>query len=68
MTRVVQPSRTDAALEAQAAAAVGLGRLFGNSPQFWLNLQAEYDVAKLSQAMRKELDRIPRSTPREVLL
>ena len=42
-----------------ARVAVRLGRLFGNSPQFWLNLQAEYDVAKLSKAMRKELDRIP---------
>ena len=42
-----------------ARVAMRLGRLFGNSPQFWLNLQAYYDVAMLSRAMRKELRRIP---------
>ncbi len=42
-----------------ARVAMRLGRLFGNNPQFWLNLQAEYDVAMLSEAMRNELDRIP---------
>jgi addiction module HigA family antidote len=41
-----------------AGLAMRLGRLFGNSPQFWLNLQAEYDVAKLSKAMRKDLEAI----------
>ncbi|TAN46385.1 MAG: addiction module antidote protein, HigA family [Rhodospirillales bacterium] len=41
-----------------AKVALKLGRLFGNSPQFWLNLQAEYDVETLSQEMRKELKRI----------
>jgi addiction module HigA family antidote len=42
-----------------ARVAMRLGRLFGNSPQFWLNLQAEFDVATLSKAMRKDLERIP---------
>lgn len=42
-----------------AQVAMRLGRLFGNSPQFWLNLQAEYDVAVLSKTMRKELEAIP---------
>ena len=35
--------------------ALRLGRLFGNAPQFWLNLQAEYDVATLGRKMQKEL-------------
>jgi len=42
-----------------APVAMRLARLFGNSPQFWLNLQAEYDVATLSLAMREELASIP---------
>ena len=42
-----------------AQVAMRLGRLFGNTPQFWLNLQAEYDVATLSKEMGKELSRIP---------
>lgn len=42
-----------------AQVAMRLGRLFGNSPQFWLNLQAEYDVSTLRKAMHKELEGIP---------
>ena len=42
-----------------AQVALRLGRLFGNAPQFWLNMQAEYDVATLSRDMRKELAKIP---------
>ncbi|PWR19600.1 HigA family addiction module antitoxin [Zavarzinia compransoris] len=38
--------------------ALRLGRLFGNSPSFWLNLQAAYDVAVLGAEMAGELDRI----------
>lgn len=38
--------------------ALKLGRLFGNSPQFWLNLQTEHDVAVLGKAMRQELRHI----------
>lgn len=28
-----------------ADTAVRLGRFFGNSPQFWLDLQSQYDIA-----------------------
>lgn len=41
-----------------AQTALRLGRLFGNAPQFWLNMQAEYDVAVLSREMRRELAKI----------
>jgi len=41
-----------------ARMAMRLARLFGNTPQFWLNLQAQYDVAILSKTMRRELERI----------
>jgi antitoxin HigA-1 len=41
-----------------ARVAMRLGKLFGNSPQFWLNLQSGHDVRTLSKTMRKELSAI----------
>lgn len=38
-----------------ANVALRLARLFGNSPGFWLNLQAAYDVAVLGAEMADEL-------------
>lgn len=38
--------------------ALRLGKLFGNSPVFWLNLQTAYDVAQSTQKLSKELTRI----------
>ena len=38
--------------------ALRLARFLGNSPEFWLNLQRDYDVATLSRAMDKELSEI----------
>jgi antitoxin HigA-1 len=37
------------------AMALRLAKLFGNSPEFWLNLQRDYDVATLSTSMGAEL-------------
>jgi addiction module HigA family antidote len=37
------------------AMALRLARFLGNSPEFWLNLQRDYDVATLSSAMGHEL-------------
>jgi addiction module HigA family antidote len=37
------------------AMALRLGRLFGNSPEFWLNLQRDYDLRTLEPKMEKEL-------------
>ena len=33
-----------------------LGAVFGNTPQFWMNLQAMYDLARA----RKKIDRLPK--------
>jgi len=41
------------------AMALRLGRLCGNGPDLWLNLQAKYDIATVTAAMSAELDRIP---------
>lgn len=38
--------------------ALRLGRLFGNSAAFWLNLQAAYDVVVLGDRLKDELARI----------
>lgn len=38
--------------------AVRLGRLFNNSPEFWLNAQRTVDLWVASQTMKKELSRI----------
>ena len=42
-----------------AETALRLSRYFGNSPQFWLNMQAHYDLEvardKFEAALRKEI-------------
>ncbi|MCW5697246.1 MAG: HigA family addiction module antidote protein [Bauldia sp.] len=40
------------------AMALRFGRLFGNSAEFWLNLQQNYDLKVLEAAMASELDAI----------
>ena len=40
-----------------ADTALRLGRYFGVSPQFWLNLQAHYDLAVEEDHLGKKLDR-----------
>ncbi|HEU4969400.1 HigA family addiction module antitoxin [Sphingomonas sp.] len=36
-----------------------LGKLCGNGPEFWLRMQASYDLAVTAAAMAEELARIP---------
>jgi antitoxin HigA-1 len=38
--------------------AIRLGRLFNNSPEFWLNAQRTVDLWVASQALKKEVSRI----------
>jgi addiction module HigA family antidote len=38
-----------------AEVALRLGRYFGMAPQFWLNLQARYDLEKAEDAIGKRL-------------
>ena len=40
-----------------ADTALRLGKFFGTSPQFWLNLQTRYDLEKESDRLHKRLDR-----------
>jgi addiction module HigA family antidote len=39
--------------------AVRLGKLFGNGPQFWINLQTNYDLAQAEKKLAREVARIP---------
>ncbi|MGI0491266.1 HigA family addiction module antitoxin [Alkalinema pantanalense CENA528] len=36
-----------------------LSRYFGNSPQFWLNLQAQYDLRQAQEENQEIYDQIP---------
>ncbi len=39
--------------------ALRLGKLCGNGPELWLNLQARYDLDRLGREKRAEIDAIP---------
>jgi antitoxin HigA-1 len=47
-----------------ATTAVRLGRYFGNSAQFWLNMQGQYDIAVVERESGAEISR--RVRPAEV--
>jgi antitoxin HigA-1 len=46
------------------AMALRLGRLFNNAPEFWANLQRDYDLRTLAVSMASELDAIEPVPPR----
>lgn len=46
-----------------ADTAVRLGRYFDNSPQFWLDLQAQYDIAVVERDRGEEIARQVRPAP-----
>ena len=41
-----------------ANTALKLSKYFGNSPDFWLGIQNEYDIRKEKELMRNELNKI----------
>ena len=41
------------------AMALKLGKLCGNGPRLWINLQREYDLEKAAKSMKAELKDIP---------
>jgi addiction module HigA family antidote len=46
-----------------ADTALRLARFFGNSPEFWLNLQAHYDLEQKKREMEKDLKKIKPYAP-----
>ncbi len=43
-----------------ADTALRLGKYFGTGPEFWCNLQSNYDLCVAAQRAKKELTAIPR--------
>jgi addiction module HigA family antidote len=39
--------------------AVRLGKLFGNGPESWINLQTAYDLAQAEKELAREVAKIP---------
>ena len=39
-----------------AETALRLGRYFGNAPQFWINLQAQYDLETAHRELHKRIE------------
>lgn len=54
-TRIAEIVRGRRAITADTA--LRLGRFFGNSPRFWLNLQADYDLRSAEQKLKARLER-----------
>jgi len=48
-----------------ADTALRLARFFGNSPEFWLNLQGHYDLEQKKREMEKDLKKIRPYSPIE---
>lgn len=46
-----------------ADTAVRLGRYFGNRPQFWMDLQAQYDIAVVERDRGREITRRIQAAP-----
>ncbi len=42
-----------------ADTALRLGRYFGTGPEFWLNLQTDYDLCVVARETQREIDAIP---------
>ena len=47
--------RAEAGISAEMA--LRLGRLFGTTPHFWINLQAQFDLALAARAMGKAIEK-----------
>jgi addiction module HigA family antidote len=63
-TRIERIAREEIGITADTA--LRLGRYFRTSPQFWLNLQAEYDLRTARNEVAKELDSIVPREPADV--
>jgi antitoxin HigA-1 len=65
----VPPNRITAIINGQRSitgdTALRLGHFFGNSPQFWLNLQAIYDLRRAQEAVGKKIQALPTLKDRE---
>lgn len=60
---LVPPARINAIIKGNRAitadTALRLGKFFGTGPEFWINLQSNYDLSLAAIEVEKELVRIP---------
>jgi addiction module HigA family antidote len=65
----VPPNRITAIINGQRSitgdTALRLGHFFGNSPQFWLNLQAICDLRKAEETAGRKIQTLPTLNDRE---
>lgn len=61
-TRIAEILRQDRPRAITADTAIRLGRYFGTTPDFWVNLQSAYDLSRALAEHGEEIDRevIPR--------
>ena len=55
-TRISQIIKEERSISAETA--LKLGKFFGMSPQFWMNLQASYDLEEANKKYLKEIKKI----------
>lgn len=55
-TRIERLAREETPVTADTA--LRLARYFGTTPQFWMGMQAQYDLERAEDEARKELQRI----------
>jgi addiction module HigA family antidote len=55
-TRIERITREETPVTADTA--LRLGRALGTSPQFWMNLQSQFDLDVASRASKRDLQRI----------
>ncbi len=60
ITRISEIVRGERGITADAA--LRLSEFFGNSPEFWMNLQTQYELGLKKQELAKELVQIKRHT------
>jgi addiction module HigA family antidote len=58
-TRVSQILKGNRKITADTA--LRLSKYFGNSPDFWLGIQDEYDIRKEKERLKNELEKIPKA-------
>lgn len=49
-----------------ADTALRLARFFGTTPEFWMSLQASYDVKRARQTVGKDIERAVKPSPAKV--
>jgi antitoxin HigA-1 len=60
-TRIERIAREEVAITADTA--IRLGRYFGTTPQFWMNLQADYDLRTARAALGEKVQTIKQREP-----